>query len=64
MVSLNITKGRIHQIRNIPRKVRQARLPWIPLTIMFVLLVCACYATLQAPHDTQKISIIDAKLAP
>ena len=64
MVSLNITKGRIHQIRNIPRKARQARLPWIPLTIMFVLLVCACFAPLLAPHDPQKISILEAKLAP
>ena len=64
MAALNVTNGRIDQLRALPRWVKQAHLPWIPVAIMFILLVCACFAPLLSPHDPQKISILDAKLSP
>ena len=42
----------------------RARLPWVPVTIMAIVLVCAVFAPLVAPHDPTEISMLDAKLAP
>lgn len=64
MASLNVATGRMDRLLEIPRKARQARLPWIPIIIMGVLLICAGFAPLLAPHDPIEIRILDAKLAP
>ena len=40
------------------------RLPWISVSIVTVLLVCAAFAPLLAPHDPTLISMLDAKIAP
>ncbi|HEU0020351.1 MAG TPA: ABC transporter permease [Dehalococcoidia bacterium] len=64
MASLNVATGRIDRLLAIPGKARQARLPWIPLIIMGVLLVCAGFAPLLSPHDPVEISMLDSKLAP
>ena len=40
------------------------RLPWISLTVVTVLLLCAAFAPLIAPHDPELISMLDAKLGP
>ena len=42
--SLNVAAGRIDRLLALPRRARQARLPWFPLTIMIVMLVCAVLA--------------------
>ena len=57
-------RGRIEQILALPRRARQARLPWFPLAIMTVLLVCALFAPLLAPHDPTEIKMLDSHLAP
>ena len=62
--SLSVDTGRINRLLSIPRRARQARLPWIPLTIMGILLVCAVFAPLLAPHDPNIISMRYAELAP
>ena len=65
MASLNVATGsRMDRLLSVPRKARQARLPWIALTVVVILLVCAVFAPLLSPHDPTKISILDAKLAP
>ena len=46
------------------RRVRNLKLPWIPVFIMLILLVCAGFAPLVAPHDPTEINILDGKLAP
>ena len=43
---------------------RTSRLPWISLTVVTILLLCAAFAPLLAPHDPELISMLDAKLAP
>ena len=40
------------------------KLPWIPLSIVTVLLLCALFAPLLSPHDPTWINMPDAKLAP
>ena len=62
--SVSVATGRIDRLLALPRRARQARLPWFPLTIMTVMLVCAVLAPLLAPHDPTEISMLDAKLAP
>ena len=64
MASLSVATGRINRLLDISKKVRQARLPWIPIIIMGVLLICAGFAPLLSPHDPVGINILDAKLAP
>jgi peptide/nickel transport system permease protein len=65
MASLNVaTTGRFDRLLAIPRQAKQAQLPWIALTIMVLLLVCAVFAPLLAPHDPTEVSILDAKIAP
>ena len=62
--SLSVTTGRFERIAGLARKTRDARLPWVPLTIVVILLVCAVFAPLLSPHDPEKIHILDSKLAP
>ncbi len=42
----------------------RAHLPWFPVAIMAIVLVCAAFAPLVAPHSPTEISMLDAKLAP
>ena len=46
------------------RRVRNLKLPWVPVFIMLILLVCAGFSPLVAPHDPTEINILDGKLAP
>ncbi|MCI0830687.1 MAG: ABC transporter permease, partial [Chloroflexi bacterium] len=45
-------------------KVRRAQLPWIPIIIMLVVVICALFAPLLAPHDPTDIDMPNRKLAP
>ena len=64
MASLTVATGRFDRLLTIPRRARQAQLPWIALFIMVLLVVCAVFAPLLAPHDPTEVSILDAKIAP
>ncbi len=64
MASLTAAPGIADRLLAIPRQARQAQLPWIALTIMVLLLVCAVFAPLLAPHDPMEVSILEAKIAP
>ena len=57
-----INRGPVAWIQDVRR--RTASLPWISLTIVGILLVCAAFAPLLAPHDPTLISMLDAKQAP
>jgi peptide/nickel transport system permease protein len=56
--------SRIDWLLDVRQRTRKLRLPWIPLTIVTILLVCTIFAPLLAPHDPTLISMLDAKLAP
>ena len=62
--SLTVATSRIDGLLGVARRARQARLPWLSIFIVVLLLVCAMFAPLLAPHDPELISMLDAKLAP
>jgi len=45
-------------------RARQLRLPWIPVVIMGVLIICAIFAPLLAPHDPSQIDLLNSRIAP
>ncbi len=45
-------------------RVRRARLPWVPITILASILICAAFAELIAPHDPRDIDILKKNIAP
>ena len=62
--ALNAPERRVARLRDLPRRVRLLRLPWIPLLIMAILMVCALFAPLLAPHSPTETRILDNRLAP
>lgn len=53
--------GKVQQLRD---RVRVLRLPWVPVAIMLVMLVCAIFAPWLAQHDPTAISMLDRRIAP
>ncbi len=62
--SLSVGTTRRGWQRVLPGVLQGVKLPWIPLSVMVVLLACSIFAPLLAPHDPTGINILDAKLAP
>jgi len=48
----------------ITRWIRQMKLPWIPIVIKVVLVICAVFAPLLAPHDPLEIDLLNSRMAP
>jgi peptide/nickel transport system permease protein len=48
----------------VQKRTSRLRLPWISLSIVAILLVCAVFAPLLAPNDPTRLNMLDAKLAP
>ena len=46
------------------RQLKDYRLPWVPIIVFAVVLVCAIFAPLLAPHDTDKLDILGSKIPP
>jgi len=59
-----LTPTTVDRVLNLLVKTRGLRLPWIPLTIVVVLLVCAVFAPLLTPYDPSRTSILDSRKAP
>ena len=64
MATLEVTRGRVAWLQDAYRRTSNLKLPWIPVSIVTILLVCAAFAPLLAPHDPTLISMLDAKIAP
>ena len=45
-------------------RLHQARLPWIPILILLIILVCAAFAEFIAPHDPLQINVLNRHMAP
>lgn len=59
-----VTNSRIETLLSLPGRTRRMRLPWIPATIVTVLLVCTVFAPLLTPHDPREISILESRTPP
>ena len=46
------------------RQLSEYRLPWLPLIVFAVLIICAIFAPLLAPHDTEKLNILGSRIPP
>lgn len=46
------------------KTINQLRLPWIPVIIVLVLMICAAFAPLLAPSDPEAIKMLDRRIAP
>ena len=51
-------------MRQLRRQLREYRLPWVPIIVFAVLLFCAAFAPLLAPHDTDTLDILGSKTSP
>ena len=59
--SLAIGRGRLRQLQ---KQAKENRLPWLPIVIMGVILVCAVFAPLLAPHNPTEVSLLDSRIPP
>ncbi len=46
------------------QRVAEKRLPWIPIAVLLVLIICAAFAHWLAPHDPTSLNVVNSKLAP
>ena len=61
---LSTSTGGVARLRDVYKRSRSLRLPWLSLSIIAILLTCAAFAPLLAPHEPDYIRVLDAKLAP
>ena len=50
--------------QNWRQRLAEKKLPWIPILVLVVLLVCAAFANWLAPYDPTSLNVINSKLAP
>mgnify|MGYP000221048650 CR=1 FL=1 len=62
--ALSTTTKRSTLSRVFTRGPGRIRLPWIPITIMTVLVFCSLFAHWLTPYDPTQISMLEAKIAP
>jgi len=58
-----LVKGKTDWLANI-RWLRDQKLPWIPIFVIGVLVICAAFAPLLAPHHPTEQNLLSTKLAP
>jgi peptide/nickel transport system permease protein len=62
--SLSVATTRTAQLAGLVRQTRRLWLPWIPVSIMLILVICAAFAPLLSPHDPTRINMLVARTAP
>ena len=58
------TTRTVDRILTLPGRARELRLPWIPLTVLVVLIICSVAAPLLTPYDPGRTSILESRMAP
>jgi peptide/nickel transport system permease protein len=61
---LTITTTRAARLTELGKRLRRLRLPWIPMSVVIILVVCAAFAPLLAASDPTNISMLDRRVAP
>ena len=62
--TLSVIGTSVARLGRLQGQAKRLRLPWIPVTVLIVLVVCAAFAPLLAPHNPTDINIPDAKMSP
>ena len=52
------------RLRQLQKLAKEHRLPWLSIVIMGIMLICAVFAPLLAPHDPTEVSLLDSRLPP
>ena len=63
-MATSIAATRAAHLWRVKGQVAQLRLPWIPIFVLVVLIVCAAFAPLLAPHDPTDIDPLNGRLPP
>lgn len=58
------TTKTMDRILTLPGRARELRLPWIPLIVVIVLIICSVAAPLLTPYDPGRTSIQESRMAP
>ena len=58
------TPGALGRAMSLPGRALKLQLPWIPLSIVIVLLICSVFAPVLTPHDPGKTNILDSRTSP
>ena len=58
------TTRTVDRILTLPGRARELRLPWIPLAVLVVLIICSVAAPLLTPYDPGRTSILESRTAP
>ncbi len=53
-----ITVGRASRMSSVWRQTMALKLPWIPIVVLMVLVICAIFAPLLAPYDPKEIDVL------
>ncbi len=59
-----ITATRSGRLGRLQKQFVEAKLPWIPIIILTIVLMCAGFAPQLAPHDPTDKDIINSRIAP
>ena len=54
----------VGRISRLQKRFSGIRLPWIPILILAILLVCSVFASQLAPHDPTDKDVINSRIAP
>ncbi len=54
----------VSRLGQIQKRIGETKLPWIPIAILAVLLVCAALAPLLSPHDPTDKDVINSRIGP
>ena len=49
---------------SVTQRIKDARLPWLPLAILFIIVFCAIFANLISPHDPRENNVRNKLQAP
>ena len=54
----------VSRIGQLQKRISETKLPWIPIVILAVLLLCSALAPVLSPHDPTDKNVIDSRIAP
>ena len=64
VTSVATPASRAGWLKQLRTKSRRLKLPWVSISIVSVLVICAAFAELLAPHDPVEINMLEARMSP
>jgi ABC-type dipeptide/oligopeptide/nickel transport system permease subunit len=63
---LNEKKSFGAKVSEIRRKSKELKMPWFPIAVLVILVICALFAPFVAPHDPKDLDVLKgvAKIGP